>query len=245
MAHQAPLGLLDEPPLLQLLAQLALGLHQGLHHGELAAGEAQPLLHRLPLAARVGHQQHPLLQQGELGVAPQPLAEQETRQAGPEGEAEAHLGAELAATDQQGVPLLHRGQQLADVEYPGLMAVVTDQQGQAIGLARIIGVDQQAGGGAILAPGKSSHGAPCQRLSQRVCCQCRNMKANYLNLPPFYPSGGSGGRGEKPAQATRSMAWFNRACSSAPRFTTSPMIISTGLWPSRARAACSSPSSRA
>ena len=33
------------------------------------------------------------------------------------------------------------------------MAVVTDQQGQAVRLARVIGVDQQPGSGAVLAPG--------------------------------------------------------------------------------------------
>jgi hypothetical protein len=34
------------------------------------------------------------------------------------------------------------------------MAIVTDQQGQAVRLARVIGVDQQPGSGAVLAPWK-------------------------------------------------------------------------------------------
>ncbi|MNH09748.1 hypothetical protein D3C79_692090 [compost metagenome] len=170
MAHQPPLGLLDQPPLLQLLAQLGFGLRQRLHHGQLTAGQPQPLLDRLPLATRMRHQQHPLLQQGDLGLCAESLAKQQARHPGPEREAEPHLGTELATADEQGIPLPVRGQQLAAVQDLRPMAVVADQQGQAVGLTRLVGVDQQAGRGAGRAPGgKSGHGAPCQRLAQLVC----------------------------------------------------------------------------
>ena len=125
------------------------------------------------------------------------------------------------------------------------MAVVTDQQGQAVRLARVIGVDQQPGSGAVLARvEKSGHGAPCRRRSRSVWRKCRNMKANSLNLPPFFfiyqevvgveenrPSG-------DPFQGLRQQPL---QLGAQPHHL--PMMISTGLWPSRARAACSRPSS--
>ena len=111
------------------------------------------------------------------------------------------------------------------------MTVVADQQGQAVGLARIIGMISRREG-AILAPGKSSHGAPCQRLSQRVCCQCRNMKANYLNLPPFIHPGGRGVEGKPGSGLPAPMVWFSRGLQLGAKVHHLPHDHpSTGLWP--------------
>ena len=102
MTHQAP-GLLDEPPLHQLLAQLALGLHRVCTMASWLRASRNHCSTGSRSRHRVRHQQH-LLQQGEAGYRPQPLAEQEARHVGPEGEAEAHLGAELAVLTSRASP---------------------------------------------------------------------------------------------------------------------------------------------
>ena len=151
MAHQAPLGLLDQAPLLQLEPQGILGLLLLLHHGQLGPGQSQPLLDRFPLAAAVGHHEGALGQQIRLLLHRQPIAEQHPRQMQPLGHGQPDLGAEAAAADQKTIPLQPARQQTRLVQDAGAVTIMADQGPQPVGLHPVIGMDQQDGVAALLA----------------------------------------------------------------------------------------------
>ena len=87
------------------------------------------------------------------------------------------------------------------------MAVVTDQQGQAVRLARVIGVDQQPGSGAVLAPGgKSGHGAPLPATIAFCLAKMPQHEGQLFESTSFIYQEVGGGRGKIAPQATRSRA---------------------------------------